>query len=72
MHPTTYAILRYLQQTDPIPPSLSEIAAAVRLAWPSSVVRHLDKLEKYGLIERQPGKARNITLTPAGRRYREK
>ena len=50
-------------------PSIREIAAGVYFA-PSTVLRHLDWLEAWGLIEREGNKARSIRLTarawPAG------
>ena len=47
-------------------PSYREIADGCGLAWPSSVSRHLDRLEDWGLIRREPGQARSIALTPKG------
>ena len=52
------------------PPSVREICSAVRLKSPSTVQRHLNILESRGLIRRESGSSRSITLTdraPAGR-----
>jgi repressor LexA len=42
-------------------PSLREIASGVYLSV-SSVLRHLDKLEAWGWITRDPNKARSIIV----------
>ena len=54
-------ICRYLRQYG-FPPSLQEIAAATGFKSNSGVIRHLDKLEKWGWIERYHGNARSIRL----------
>ena len=69
---TTLAVLKFIRTylaTHPWSPTLQEIADGCGLAWPSSVVRHLDRLEAWGLITREPGQARSIALTAAGERY---
>jgi SOS-response transcriptional repressor LexA len=43
-------------------PTIREIGAACYLGR-SSVVRHLDKLEKWGWVQRHEGKARSIVIT---------
>jgi SOS-response transcriptional repressor LexA len=43
------------------PPTLREIGEGCFMS-PSSVLRHLDKLEKEGMLFREEGKARGITL----------
>ncbi|MDX2139181.1 MAG: MarR family transcriptional regulator [Chloroflexota bacterium] len=43
-------------------PTIREISAACYLGR-SSVVRHLDKLEKWGWLQRHEGKARSIVIT---------
>ena len=53
----------------PWSPTLQEIADGCGLAWPSSVVRHLDHLQQWGFIDRQTGRARGICLTEKGRRF---
>lgn len=69
---TTLAVLSFIREyrvTHPWSPTLREIADACSLAWPSSVVRHLDKLESWGFIIREPGQARSIALTDKGERF---
>ena len=43
-------------------PTIREIAAGTYLGR-STVMRHLDRLEAWGLIEREPYQARSIQLT---------
>jgi DNA-binding MarR family transcriptional regulator len=68
---TTIAVFAFLQarlSADmPVCPTLREIAEQVGLSHPSSVVRHLDRLTQWGLIERFPRQARSILLTDKGR-----
>ena len=54
-------ICRYIRQYG-FPPALHEIAAATGFKSNSGVIRHLDKLEKWGWIERYHGNARSIRL----------
>lgn len=61
---TTEAVFAFIEQyiaKEDIAPSQREIAEACYLA-PSAVLRHLDRLEAWGWIIRQPGKARSIRL----------
>lgn len=61
---TTEAIFAFIQQyiaNEGIAPSQREIAEACYLA-PSAVLRHLDRLEAWGWIIRQPSKARSIRI----------
>ena len=51
------------------PPTMREIAKALGLASPSTVLYHLRVLEKGGYIEREP--ARNRALRPTGARATE-
>ena len=44
------------------PPTLGEIAASQGFKSNSGVIRHLDKLEKWGWIERFHGNARSIRI----------
>lgn len=54
-----YLFIRdYIQQHQGFPPTIREIARSVYLA-PSTVIRQLDRLEAWGLIERQPNTARH-------------
>ncbi len=69
---TTLAIFKFIRQylaTHPWSPTLREIADGCGLAWPSSVVRHLDYLQAWDLIVREPGKARSIGLTEKGKTF---
>ena len=52
----------YLDGHEGYPPSVREMAAGAYLA-PSTVIRHLDKLEAWGLIRREPGLPRSVRLT---------
>jgi repressor LexA len=59
------AILDYIKaevKEKGYPPSVREIAEAVGLASGSTVHRHLNQLEKKGLIRRDPTKPRAITI----------
>lgn len=53
------------------PPSVREIGEAVGLASSSTVHGHLARLEKKGLIRRDPTKPRAIELLGDGDRYQE-
>ncbi len=48
------------------PPTLGEIAADEGYKSNSGVIRHLDKLEKWGWIERYHGSARSIRILRRG------
>lgn len=52
----------YLEAHRGYAPSIREIAHGAYLGR-STVMRHLDKLEAWGLITREPNKARSIRLT---------
>ena len=54
-------ICRYIHEYG-FPPALNEIADATGFRSNSGVIRHLDKLEKWGWIERYHGNARSIRL----------
>ncbi len=54
-------ICRYTDQYG-FPPTLGEIAADEGYKSNSGVIRHLDKLEKWGWIERYHGNARSIRI----------
>jgi repressor LexA len=64
-----FAFIRQYLAAHPWSPSLREIAEGCGFAWPSSVVRHLERLEGWGLIVREPGQARGIALTEKGRQF---
>jgi repressor LexA len=64
-HETTYQVYRFVDafiQQHGYGPSQREIAEGCYLAR-SGIIRHLDRLEAWGCIIRQPGCARSITLT---------
>jgi repressor LexA len=52
-----------------LPPTLSEVAQFLGVPYPKSAATHLDALEKKGFIQRTPGKARGVLLTPLGESY---
>lgn len=54
-------ICRYTSKNG-FPPTLGEIAASQGFKSNSGVIRHLDKLEKWGWIERYHGNARSIRI----------
>jgi len=63
-HQTTYVIYQFLweyRQEHGFVPTQQEIAAHCFLTQPS-VSRHLDKLEKWGWLTREEGKARGMNL----------
>lgn len=69
---TTLVVLKYIRDymaIYPWAPTLKEIADGCELSWASSVTRHLDRLVAWGLIEREPGKARSIALTEKGEHF---
>ncbi|MBN2469453.1 MAG: hypothetical protein JXN59_01920 [Anaerolineae bacterium] len=69
---TTMLVFKFIRQyaaTYPWSPSLREIADGCGFSCASSVVRHLDHLQAWGLIVREPGKARSIGLTEKGKLY---
>lgn len=49
------------------PPTVREIGAAVNLSSTSTVHGHLSRLERKGLLQRDPSKPRAIEVTAAGR-----
>ena len=54
-------ICRYTRKQG-FPPTLQEIARGEGFRSNSGVIRHLDKLEKWGWIERYHGNARSIRI----------
>ncbi len=61
-------ILQWMRETR-LPPTLSEVAQFLGVPYPKSAATHLVALEKKGFIQRSPGKARGILLTPLGESY---
>ncbi len=60
-----YMTVRASAQEHGYPPSLREIGQAVGLTSPSSVKHQLDKLERLGLVRRDPNRPRALeVLTP--------
>jgi DNA-binding MarR family transcriptional regulator len=57
-------ILEYMEAHNGLAPSQREIAEACFLVR-SAVLRHLDRLEAWARIIREPGKARSIRLPTA-------
>ncbi len=49
-----------------MPPSQAEIARAMGFSGVRAAQYHLEALEQAGVIERVPGKARGLRMTPAG------
>lgn len=56
-----YAYIKEYRRQHGNSPSIRNIAKACYLAG-ATVIRHLDKLEAWGWIEREPGVARGIIL----------
>ncbi|MHB1285489.1 MAG: transcriptional repressor LexA [Leptospirales bacterium] len=63
-------IVRWIRETR-FPPTLSEVAQFLGVPYPKSASAHLDALEKKGYIQRYPGKARGIQLTPLGESFQQ-
>jgi len=61
-----YAFIKLYMQQHGYAPSLREIAAGCYLGT-SSVLRHLDRLEAWGRITREPGRARSMSLVGRNR-----
>ena len=62
-------VLKYIYEQVELkgyPPTVREIGKAVDLSSTSTVHGHLARLEKKGLILRDPAKPRAIELTPEG------
>ena len=62
-------VLKYIYEQVELkgyPPTVREIGKAVDLSSTSTVHGHLARLEKKGLILRDPTKQRAIELTPEG------
>ena len=57
-----YDFVREAVSTKGYPPSLREIGAGVGLTSPSSVKHQMDKLERLGLLRRDPNRPRAIEV----------
>ncbi|MFD1318800.1 transcriptional repressor LexA [Loigolactobacillus zhaoyuanensis] len=67
--PKQIEVLRFIHERvaeKGYPPTVREIGAAVSLSSTSTVHGHLSRLEKRGLIQKDPTKPRAIELTEAG------
>jgi SOS-response transcriptional repressor LexA len=62
MTASVYGCIRDHTQSYQIAPTLREIGLACHVGH-TTVLRHLDRLEALGYIEREPGRARSIRLT---------
>ncbi|WP_222564864.1 transcriptional repressor LexA [Novilysobacter antarcticus] len=66
---TQHAILALIGDriaVEGMPPSQTEIARAMGFSGVRAAQYHLEALEQAGVIERLPGKARGLRLTPTG------
>ncbi|WP_257613451.1 LexA family protein, partial [Oenococcus oeni] len=64
-------ILRFIyekQNEKGYPPTVREIGEAVGLSSTSTVHGHIDRLEKHGLLHKDPTKPRAIEITEKGLR----
>lgn len=52
------------------PPTVREIGAAVGLASPNTVHGHLGRLERKGLLRREPGRSRAVVALDASEAQR--
>jgi repressor LexA len=66
---TVFEFVRTYLATHAWSPTLREIAEGCGFACPSSVVRHLDRLEGLGLLWRERGQARSIAITEKGHHF---
>lgn len=48
------------------PPTVREISTAFRWKTTSNVQQHIERMQRDGLVTRQPGMARTLRATPAG------
>ncbi|MHB1562924.1 MAG: transcriptional repressor LexA [Leptospirillum sp.] len=53
------------------PPTITEIANHLGIPYPKSAGTHLEALEKKGYIQKIPGKARGIRLTPKASSFQD-
>jgi len=63
-------ILSWMQENSS-PPTITEIANHLGIPYPKSAGTHLEALEKKGYIQRIPGKARGIRLTPKSSAFQD-
>ncbi|MEO6170568.1 MAG: repressor LexA, partial [Lysobacter sp.] len=63
---TILALIAERVAEEGMPPSQAEIACAMGFSGVRAAQYHLEALEQAGVIERVPGKARGLRITPAG------
>lgn len=56
------AALQRLHERDGYAPTLRELANEVGLSSPSTVLRHVQALERRGVVQRRPGRPRTARL----------
>lgn len=69
--PRSLTVLREIAQLCdgmPYSPTVRELQEWLGMASTSVVMYHLEKLQALGLVTREPGLARTLRLTEAGRR----
>src|SRR5438477_11548230 len=59
----TYDVIKAYMADQGLPPTIREIMAKLKVAYPYGVQRHLEALEKKGYISRDPRASRGIRLT---------
>jgi repressor LexA len=58
----TLTVIKQYMDEHGLPPTIREIMASLKVAYPRGVQRHLDALEKKGYITRDPRASRGIRL----------
>lgn len=59
----TYDVIKAHMAENGMPPTIREIMAKLKVAYPRGIQRHLEGLEKKGYITRDPRASRGIKLT---------
>lgn len=54
--------------TEPRGPTMREVGEVIGVTSSCTVFRHVEALERKGLVTRQPGKARGLLVTEEGRK----
>lgn len=70
MTPVKYAILRWIAtfcDDKGFSPSRRELCLAFKWSSPNAAQQHIDWLARAGLVHREEGLARTLTLTEGGR-----
>lgn len=71
LHPGDLRLIRFIdgyQQKFRYPPTYRQIAAAMDWSSSSSAQSALDRLQRYGWVEREEGQPRTLRLTAAALR----